>query len=370
LKKSLDQPTAGLILVRPTGREPYLSLGGLLQAQGEFGEKGDSRYTTENDRIYLRRAQMWAQGRFLEDFDFRIQYGMSETSANNPTTGSLSLTGMDAYITANLNSAFRFRAGQFKAPYGAEWLTPDPEMITPERSLGSDKLTLNRQIGYMVLGDLADKRLGYTAAMINGNGRNLSYNDNNEFFYLGRLTAVPWRKGANSVNLGLGGGSGIQTNMQPGSDFLLTTSTAGITNSFTGRESLGGADLEAKLGPLEADGEYLRAWWDSYPAVSVDKNHVVTVSNLREKVSESIMGQLSLLLFTNIQPVVKYESFRADTQLVTSPVESWTLGVNYLIKGNDLKVMLDYVNTHDPDAAANYGNHSMSKVITRLQTLF
>jgi len=359
-KSESQQSAAGIILVKPSGREPFLSVGGLLQAQGEFGEKGDSRYTTENDRIYLRRAQMWAQGRFLEDYDFKIGFGMSDTSANNTTATALGLSGMDAYITGNYADSLKLRVGQFKAPYGAEWLTPDPEMVVPERSLGSDKLTLNRQLGAMLLGDLADKRLGYSLALVNGDGRNLSANDNNEFFYLGRLTAIAWRKGESAFKLGAGGGSGIQACMAPGSDFKLSTSTAGTTNTFTGRETLASGDASLKLGPVDASGEYLRAWWDSYPAVSHK-----TVKNFLEKESTSITGQLSVLL-GKVQPAVKYESFMADTNLKRCPVETWTLGVNYLIKGNDLKVMLDYVDTHDPSAC----NHSMSKVITRLQTLF
>jgi len=364
LQKSLDsQSIAGVILVKPTGREPYLSVGGLLQAQGEFGEKGDSRYTSGNSRFYLRRSDFWAQGRFLEDYDFKIGFGMTDTLANNTTATALSLSGMDAYITGNFADALKLRVGQFKSPFGAEWLTPDPELPTPERSLGSDRLTMNRQIGAMLLGDLADKRLGYNLALVNGDGRNLTANDNNEFFYLGRLTAVPWRKGDSFFKLGAGGGSGLQACMVPGasgSDFKLTTSTAGTTNTFTGRETLASGDASLKLGLVEASGEYLRAWWDSTPAVKGK-----TVKNFLEEDSESIMGQVSVLL-GKIQPVAKYESFMANMSLQRAPVETWTLGVNYLVKGNDLKVMLDYVDTHDSSAC----NHSMSKVITRLQTLF
>lgn len=37
--------------VKAAGREPILTLGGLIQAQAEGGDKGDSRFSTANDRF-------------------------------------------------------------------------------------------------------------------------------------------------------------------------------------------------------------------------------------------------------------------------------------------------------------------------------
>src|SRR5262245_5706877 len=64
---------AGQTVIRPAGRAPTLSVGGLVQVQAEGGEKGDARFTTGNDRAYLRRARINIQGRFLEEFDFRVE---------------------------------------------------------------------------------------------------------------------------------------------------------------------------------------------------------------------------------------------------------------------------------------------------------
>src|SRR5262245_25202579 len=64
---------AGQAVVKPAGREPVLSFGGLVQSQAEFGDKGDSRYTNGNDRFFLRRARLNASGRYLEEFDFKVE---------------------------------------------------------------------------------------------------------------------------------------------------------------------------------------------------------------------------------------------------------------------------------------------------------
>src|ERR1700712_4948037 len=79
------QEGAGLGVVKPAGKEPTLTLGGLLQVQGDFGDRGDNRYTDGNDRFYLRRARLNATGRFQEDFDFRLEMDLAGSLAN--TTG-------------------------------------------------------------------------------------------------------------------------------------------------------------------------------------------------------------------------------------------------------------------------------------------
>src|SRR5882672_1469453 len=129
---------AGQTIVKPAGREPTLSIGGLLQAQADFGDKGDARFTSGNDRFYLRRARINAQGRFLEEFDFRLEIDLAGTLAEATGTRA-QLT--DVYITWNHFDFANVRAGQFKTPFGSEQLAPDPRLFTIERSLVNDRLT-------------------------------------------------------------------------------------------------------------------------------------------------------------------------------------------------------------------------------------
>src|SRR5438309_1803572 len=49
---------AGQSVIKPARREPVLSVGGLLQAQPDFGDKGDARFTSGYDHFYLRRARL------------------------------------------------------------------------------------------------------------------------------------------------------------------------------------------------------------------------------------------------------------------------------------------------------------------------
>jgi phosphate-selective porin len=83
---------------KPAGKEPTLTIGGLLQVQAEFGDRGDTRFGSDNDRFYLRRARLNASGKFLEEFDFRVEGDFAGTLAN---TSALRAQLTDGYVTWN-----------------------------------------------------------------------------------------------------------------------------------------------------------------------------------------------------------------------------------------------------------------------------
>src|SRR5215475_8622611 len=111
---------AQIIVVKPGGKEPVLKIGGLLQVQSDVGDRGDSRFTTGDDRFYLRRARLNAVGNFLEDFDFKVEIDMSATLSNSTTsisTSNLRAQLTDGYVTWNKYSYANIRGGQFKSPF-------------------------------------------------------------------------------------------------------------------------------------------------------------------------------------------------------------------------------------------------------------
>ena len=109
---------------------------------------------------------------------------------NNRTAFS----GTDIWLNWHQFPAAQIKIGQYKAPFGLEQLTPDTTLYTIERSLPTGAITPDRQIGVQLWGkpftsiwpeqkDL----LTYYAGIFNGNGRNTTVNDNNDFMYVGRL---------------------------------------------------------------------------------------------------------------------------------------------------------------------------------------
>ena len=65
-----------------------------------------------------------------------------------------------------------------------------------------------------------------------------------------------------------------------------------------------------------------------------------------------------------LQGVVKYDTFDPNLNRTGDETNTWTLGLNYYIKGHDLKLQLDYLN------ADVRGVGRQEKWLARFQTIF
>ncbi|MFL6237262.1 MAG: porin [Thermoanaerobaculia bacterium] len=337
----------GGITVQATNGEASLTLGGLLQVQFEDGDRGDSRFpATGEDRFYLRRARLNATGTFAEDFDFRLEFDLAGTLAN---TSGLRAQLTDGYVNWNHYAFANIRAGQFKTPFGFEQLYADPRLLTLERSLVNDRLTLSRQLGAQLGGDLLGKRLAYAVGVFNGNGVNNSGNDNGKFLWAGRLAAVPW-KGSGSAGWSAGG------NAFQSEDNALSLPDLGFdSNLFTGKRHGFGVDSQVEIGPFSLWAEYLRVRFEPAnrrPAASFDS------------AGWYVQGGWYVVP-QKLQAVLKYETFDPSRQVSGGAVSTDTAGLNYYIKGNNLKLQLDYLRT---DLGGN--SETQNKVLLRLQAQF
>ena len=352
------QEGGGLVVVKPAGKEPTLTLGGLLQVQADFGDRGDARFTDGNDRFYLRRARLNATGRFLEEFDFRLEMDLAGSLSNS---AGLRAQMTDGYINWNRFAAANIRAGQFKTPFGFEQLYSDPRLITIERSMVNDRLTLSRQIGAQVGGDLADKRVSYALGAFNGNGVNNNFNDNGKFTWVGRLSGIPWQRGsgdgAMSWSVGANGFTSEDTALAEPSEFRLdsTPATAAADNLFTGKRRGAGFDTEILVGPFELWAELLQVRWEpdsNRPRPQLDSGGWYVQASM-------------FAVPKKLQFVAKYETFDPDRDAGKDETNTGTLGLNYYIKGHDLKLMLDYMRVDAADRPSKE-----NKMLARLQVIF
>jgi phosphate-selective porin len=326
---------APLTVVKPAGKEKSLALGGFMQALFESGEAPDARYTGINNRFLLRRVRLNASGSFAEDISFKVEadFGNNSISARTGAAGQLT----DAFASWTKYPAASLRAGQFKTPFGYEQLLPDTKIYTIERSLPNDRLTLGRQVGAMVYGEVADKRLGYSVASYNGTGTNNGGNDNQKFLWVQRLgyTAYEGKVGDKKVKLSLG-------------ENYFTTKDRG---TFTGRREGLGFDAQLGFGPGELQAEWLRS--ESSPATG-------------SKVEAEGWAVLGAYNFTKQwQGVVRYETYDSNKATAATTTDLWTFGINYLLKGDDLKFSLNYI-SGEPPAPLPHGD----RIIGRVQVVF
>jgi phosphate-selective porin OprO and OprP len=349
---------AGQTIIKPAGREPVLSVGGLIQAQADFGDKGDARFTTGNDRFYLRRARINIQGKFLEEFDFRLEGefagSLAESSGNRAQ-----LT--DAYVNWNKYEYANVRVGQFKTPFGYEQLAADPRLFSIERTLANDRLTVGRQIGVQAGGDFFDKQVSYATGVFNGSGVNTNGNDNNQMMWAGRVSAIAWQgklAGQDTKwTVGADAFSSKDANL-PGQagEFGFDLVPGGTKdNIFAGRRTAGGLDTQFHTGPLDLWVEYLRARFeatDRIPSRSFDTDGWY-------------IQAAYFVIPKDLQALVKYDRFDPNLNLADNSTRTWTFGLSYFLKGDDLKLQLNYlVSDIDGQPSKN------TKLILRLQTIF
>jgi phosphate-selective porin OprO/OprP len=129
-----------------------LRLRGLVQADARFYSASNN----PNDTFILRRARLIFEGKFSNYFQYVVQPELAGT-----------IQILDANINAAVSPGFQVRVGKFKTPVGLEQLQSDPVAFFNERSVATN-LTPNRDIGVQIHGDVADKRLNFTIALLNG----------------------------------------------------------------------------------------------------------------------------------------------------------------------------------------------------------
>jgi hypothetical protein len=337
LKKQLGYDAKGNApaTVTALGKETKLAFGGYIQTQAEFGESPDARFPA-SDRFLIRRARIGVKGTFAENFDFTLQSDWGSNSLG--TTASYRAQLSDAYISWTKYSFAIPTIGQFKVPYGYEQLLSDTKTVCIERSLPSDMLTLPRQAGVMVAGSFYEKRLGYATAVTNGNGNNNGSNDNDQFLYLGRVYGTVLNKGGVKATLGV--------------NTFRTYDTGTGAGSFTGYRLGRGIDTQIYYAGAEVDAELLRTRFDRTTGADYDTQ------------GWALMGSY-FFIPNKWQAVFRYENYDPNTTIEADRTILRTYGVNYLLKGDDIKLQLNYLVGNPPSTTTH-----QDRLIFRLQIIY
>ena len=384
------------IYVVPGASETKLVLGGFIQMQYEAGDvfafEGRFGSAAIDDRFRLRRARINLTGDFAEHFDFRmegefeqsdvtltVRSATGQTLASNSTRTEFGAT--DVWINWHQFPEFQIKAGQYKAPFGLEQNTSDTKLFLTERSQVTSALTPERQVGVEVWGkpltglfpeqkDLVTYRLG----MFNGNGRNNTVNDNDEYMFAGRIELQPWNGKVADEELWLRLGANAFSSRDASGTVLSPTGTLrvnsdGSLSSFTAlsaaeREAYG-VDATLHWGPFDLIGEYLSESFESRPVNGL-------VPAFRDFVAEGYYVQGSYFIIPKkLQLVTRYEHFNPG-QIIDDNLDSIAAGVNYYIHGDDLKLMANYIHTWSSfrDARPALGPSDFDEVILRLQIMY
>ncbi len=339
------------VYVQQRGPELKLVLGGFVQVNFEDGDvsafEGRFGQTAIDDRFRLRRARINLTGDYAEQFDFKMEgdFGQSDGTSGNRTAFSAT----DIWLNWHQFPAAQVKIGQYKAPFGLEQLTPDTQLLTIERTLPTGAITPDRQIGAELWGkpftsiwpeqkDL----LTYYAGIFNGNGRNITVNDNNNFMFAGRLELQPFtgKVFGQPSFLKLGGdvlNSRDEAGVNISQSSNLLVNADGSLSPFTlpspDERTAWSVDAWLELGPFDLIGEYLQEHVEGRTVNGLPP----TFSNFTTDGFYVTGGYY--LLPKKLQAVVQWQYLNPG-QKGNDGLYSILGGLNYYIHGNDLKLMV------------------------------
>jgi phosphate-selective porin OprO and OprP len=370
------------VYVQQRGPELKLVLGGYIQMNFEDGDvsafEGRFGETALKDRFRLRRARINLTGDFAEQFDFKVEGDFENSDGLNANRTAFEAT--DIFINWHQFPWAQVKMGQWKAPFGLEQLTPDPTLFTIERSLPTGAITPERQIGVQLWGkplaviwpDHSDL-LTYYAGIFNGNGRNTTNNDNNNFMYVGRLESTVFKNllgkgsflklGADILNSRDDTGTNISQSLN------LLVNDDGSLSPFVlpgpDERTAWSVDAWLEAGPFDLLGEFLQervhprtlnGGPPAFDAFTTDGFYVTAAYFLIPK---------------KLQAVVQWQHLNPG-QKGNDGISSIVGGLNYYIHGDDLKLMINYIHTWSDFRAANpeFGQDDFNEVIGRMQLMF
>lgn len=297
----------------------------------------EDQLLTSNGGFRLANLRLGMQLKVTDDLIVvtSIEASARRPNADDPTTGVRVVDLRDAYADWRLSRFAQLRVGQFKAPFYAETLLGDDAIpfitrspvndgVNPPEGFGPrEPLTLDRQIGLQI----SSARLGgeafgvrYVVAVVNGNGANQLFNDNNIVAPVGRVELDVFQ----AVTLGVNG--------------YFNVKTEGIRTNRLNLSHLGyGVDLQAKVGDLRVLAGF------------VGRNSTFGAAVLPPDMGFGALGQLHYL-FSNLglEAAFRVSYFEPSVAQVDDQLLELAGMVGYRFHDWPVRVMLQY--THREEA--------------------
>ncbi len=346
VEKAVVEEEKPPVYVQQRGPELKLVLGGFIQMNFEDGDvsafEGRFGQTALKDRFRLRRARINLTGDFAEQFDFKLEGDFENSDGLNANRTAFEAT--DIFINWHQFPWAQIKMGQWKAPFGLEQLTPDTSLYIIERSLPTGAITPERQIGVQLWGKpLATvwpeqkDLLTYYAGIFNGNGRNITNNDNNNFMYVGRLESTLFKSkmwGESYLKLGadvLNSRDDAGTNISQ--SLTLKVNSDGSLSPFTlptaAERTAWSVDAWLRLGRFDLIGEYLEEY--------VNGRTVNGVPGMPDFTTNGYYITAGYFLIPKkLQLAVQWQDLNPG-QKGNDGIRSITGGLNYYIHGDDIK---------------------------------
>jgi len=286
------------------GSEEGVNLVGFFQPQINYFPRPEA--DDEELTFTFNRARIGAVGNVPYDISYYVMMEFGPFKTDSPYL-------LDAFITyTRFGEKAKISFGQFKQPFGLERNTACSGLHTVERSLATETLAMDRDMGIMFLGTL-DGKFSYNIALMNGTGINAE-DTNRGKDIVGRVSYAP----LDLVTVGTGFRYGKAPNADAGveDDDIFTRASADFTvnykdflfqgeyiyakdeGSYTTGGGCSGLPLETHNGDIRRQGFFVTALYETK---------------------------------WNLQPVYKYELYDPNMDNETDIAHFHTIGFNYFI---------------------------------------
>lgn len=299
------------------------------------------RYTDVQDGkdlFGLRRFKLMVGGNVTPKIQWYAQ-ALYKDGNDSPTDGRVYF--QEGWLRFGFRKEAQLVFGQFKPPFGRERFTPDFLILTIDRSLVTDALTPDgpyidsfyRDRGVQLDGELK-RGFRYAAAVFDGRGANHQFHGIGPMF-AGQVVDELVREKplyGRPLRIQIGAATALRWGRDLPFRPCCTGDFAADIEHFRGADQRWGAEFSGDWGDASVRAEYMRARLDFDAARSAD----LTASGWYVLAAKYFARKW--------QVVAKHERLDPNHHVVSSKdVRQTTLGLNYYIRQNRVKVMAGYV---------------------------
>ena len=278
------------------------------------------RNVTGYSTFLLRRAEIKLSGKITPNWGFEVMVDPAKsqllTAAGVPVTDDKIL--QDLAVTFLGVKGQEFSLGQKKIPITEEGYRGSSMLDFVERARITRTFSDRRETGFFYKGELG-KYIGAYASLTNGTPSNV-VNYDKALFGAARVDIKPMT----GLLVGASGGATVGGSVNK--------IQRDILNGFLKYGNIAGL-------PLSFEAEYLSA--------TTGQTGKPTVK------ADGYYATVNYTIATKYQVAVRYDFVDRNKDIAGNQVKTWTGGFNYLIKGNNVKLSLDYYDVDEQGRKAN-----------------
>lgn len=161
-----------------------LTIGARMQFRWTFDDRENDAAQSQFDVPRMRMT--FSGGAFRPWLRYAFQFEFSRTGGENASKIK------DALIEIRpTGSSMRISVGQFKAPFGLQQLTSSGRLQFVDRAITDAKFNPSREMGAMLSGSVATRKIGYDVGVFNGSGESVRQNTT-AHLWAGRVYVQPF----------------------------------------------------------------------------------------------------------------------------------------------------------------------------------